>query len=117
MFDEVPELTPEESAVYEWQMWIPGFGETAQRKLKAASVLISRVGGLGGLVAYELAAAGVGKLVIAHGGNLKLSDLNRQILMEHAGLGTPRIEMVERRLKALNPRLELTCVNENIKAS
>ena len=45
------ELTEEERAIYEWQMWVPGIGEAGQRKLKSASVLISRVGGLGGLVA------------------------------------------------------------------
>jgi hypothetical protein len=54
-------------------------GEEGQRKLKATSVLISRVGGLGGLVALELAAAGVGRLVLAHGGDLQPSDLNRQL--------------------------------------
>ena len=45
---DLPELTPEERAVYEWQMWVPGVGEIGQRKLKAASVLVSRIGGLGG---------------------------------------------------------------------
>ncbi len=55
-----PPLTDEERAIYEWQMWVPGFGEEGQRKLKGASALISRCGGLGGLVAYELAAAGAG---------------------------------------------------------
>ena len=68
------ELTPEERAIYEWQMWLPGFGEEGQRKLKSASVLISRVGGLGGIVAYQLAAAGVGRLVLAMGGKVKPSD-------------------------------------------
>ena len=56
----MPELSDEERARYEWQMWHEGMGDEGQRKLKAATVLISRVGGLGGLVAYELAAAGVG---------------------------------------------------------
>ena len=44
-------LTPEEKATYEWQLWVPGFGEAGQEKLKGASVLITRVGGLGSLVA------------------------------------------------------------------
>ena len=56
-------LTPEERDTYEWQMWVPGVGEEGQRKLKGATVLVTRVGGLGGLVAYELAAAGVGRLI------------------------------------------------------
>lgn len=107
-------LTEEEKAVYEWQMWTPDFGEEGQERLRASSVLISRVGGLGSVVAYELAAAGIGRLILAHGGNIKPSDLNRQLLMTHAALGTPRIESIERRLLDLNPRLELELHGENV---
>ena len=98
-------LTDEERAIYEWQMWVPDLGEAGQQKLKNASVMISRVGGVGSVVAYELAAAGVGKLVLAHAGNVKPSDLNRQLLMTHDWIGKPRIESIERRLLELNPRL------------
>lgn len=107
-------LTDEERAVYEWQIWVEDFGEAGQQKLKNASVLVSRVGGLGSVVAYELAAAGVGKLVLAHAGNVKPSDLNRQLLMTHAGLGKSRVESAARRLKELNPRLEVVPVGENL---
>jgi len=107
-------LTLDEKATYEWQMWVPGFGEAGQQKLKNASVLISRCGGLGSVVAYELAAAGVGRLVLAHAGNVKPSDLNRQILMTHAQLGKSRVECAERRLKELNPRLKVLAIPENI---
>lgn len=114
MLERREPLTDAERAVYEWQLWTPGFGEEGQERLKAARVLISRVGGLGSVVAYELAAAGVGTLVLAHGGDIKPSDLNRQLLMTHEGLGTPRIDSIERRLKDLNPRLKTVCVGENI---
>lgn len=109
-----PELTTGERAIYEWQMWLPGFGEAAQRRLKGASVLVSRVGGLGGNVAYQLAAAGVGRLILAHAGDLRPSDLNRQLLQTHDRIGRPRIESIVRRLHDLNPRLEITAVAENI---
>ncbi|MCE3016605.1 MAG: HesA/MoeB/ThiF family protein [Pirellula sp.] len=112
--DGLPSLTDIERSVYEWQMWIRDFGDVAQRKLKGASVLVSRVGGVGGAVAYELAAAGVGKLVLAHGGNLKPSDLNRQLLMTHDWIGKPRIESIQRRLQELNPRLEIIAIDTNI---
>lgn len=107
-------LTDEERAVYEWQIWVDDFRETGQETLKNSSILVSRVGGLGSVVAYELAAAGVGKLVLAHAGNVKPSDLNRQLLMTHDWLGKPRIESAQRRLKELNPRLEIVAVGENI---
>lgn len=110
----VPPLTDEERETYAWQLDVRDFGDAGQQKLKSASVLISRVGGLGGVVAYELAAAGVGRLILAHGGNLRRSDLNRQLLMTHDWLGKPRIESATRRLQELNPRLEIVPIAENL---
>jgi molybdopterin-synthase adenylyltransferase len=107
-------LTDEERAIYEWQMWVPGVGEEGQQKLKGASVLISRAGGLGGVVAYELAAAGVGRIVLAHGGNVKHSDLNRQLLMTYDWLDKPRVESAARRLRELNPFIEVVAVPEQV---
>ncbi len=107
-------LSDEERAVYEWQMWVPGFGEAGQRKLRDSSVLISRTGGLGGLVAYQLAAAGIGRLVLAHAGNVRPSDLNRQLLMTHASIGSSRVASARERLLQLNPRMEIEAVSENI---
>jgi len=110
----LPDLTPEERARYEWQMWVPGLGEDGQRKLKAATVLISRVGGLGGLVALQLAAAGVGRLILAHGGRLKAADLNRQLLQTTEHIGQPRMESILRRLRELNPGVTLEGHAENM---
>jgi molybdopterin/thiamine biosynthesis adenylyltransferase len=107
-------LNDEERTVYEWQMWVRDFGQAGQERLKGSAVLVSRVGGLGGAVAYQLAAAGVGKLVLAHAGNVKPSDLNRQLLMTHDWLGKPRVEIAARRLKDLNPRLDVVTVAQNV---
>jgi molybdopterin/thiamine biosynthesis adenylyltransferase len=76
-----PELDEAERGRYTWQMWVPDFGESGQRRLKGATVLVSRIGGVGGTAALQLAAAGIGKLILAHGGDLRLNDLNRQLLM------------------------------------
>jgi molybdopterin/thiamine biosynthesis adenylyltransferase len=114
---ELPELTADERARYEWQLWVEGFGEAGQRKLKGATVLVSRVGGVGGCAAYQLAAAGVGRLILAHAGDLKASDLNRQLLMTTDWLGKPRIDSAVRRLRELNPGIEIIGVPENISES
>src|SRR5215468_8276455 len=99
----LPPLTYDERAIYEWQMWVPDFGEMGQRKLKSSSVLISRCGGVGGTVAYYLAAAGIGRLVLAHAGPIRANDLNRQILMTEPSVGTLRVESAAKRLRELNP--------------
>ena len=114
--DQAPELSDHEREVYSWQLTVPGHGEAGQQALRGSSVLVSRIGGLGSVVALELAAAGVGRLVLAHAGDVQPSDLNRQLLMTHDSIGGPRIESAERRLKELNPRLETLCIAENIQA-
>src|SRR5436189_2727908 len=95
-------LTPDERAIYEWQLWVEGFGEAGQLRLKNATVLVSRCGGVGGTLALHLAAAGVGRLILAHAGNLRANDLNRQLLMSPAGLGKSRVEQAAERLRAFN---------------
>lgn len=107
-------LTDAERALYEWQLWVTGFGEPGQQLLKGSSVLVSRCGGVGGMVAYELAAAGVGRLVLAHAGNLRPSDLNRQLLMSHDGLGRARVDLAAERLRELNPHVQIETVPENV---
>lgn len=107
-------LDDEERAIYQWQMWMPGLGEEGQRKLKSASVMVSRCGGVGGAAATYLAAAGVGRLLIAHAGDVRPSDLHRQTLMTHDWIGKPRVESIRRRLQAMNPRVQVDTVAENV---
>lgn len=114
MKSPLPDLTGDDRARYEWQMWVPGFGEEGQRRLKASTALVSRAGGVGGTVAYHLAAAGIGRLLLAHGGTLKPSDLNRQLLMTTDWIGKPRIASAARRLADLNPNVEILAVPENV---
>jgi molybdopterin/thiamine biosynthesis adenylyltransferase len=114
---KLPELTAEELERYEWQIATPGFGEIGQRRLKGATVLVSRIGGVGGTVAMQLAAAGVGRLILAHGGNLRRNDLNRQLLMQTADIGQPRIDSARARLHALNPHVAVETIGENIHAA
>jgi molybdopterin/thiamine biosynthesis adenylyltransferase len=98
-------------------MWVPDFGVAGQTKLAAASVLVSRLGGVGGAAALYLAAAGVGRLVLAHAGNLTPPDLNRQMLMTHDWLGRPRVLCAAQRLRDLNPDLVIETHETNISAA
>jgi molybdopterin/thiamine biosynthesis adenylyltransferase len=117
IMSQLPELSPDERSRYEWQLWISGFGEAGQRRLKAATVFISRIGGVGGTVAMQLAAAGIGRLILAHAGDLRLNDLNRQLLMTTGGIGKPRIESAMRQLHDLNPHVAVESIGENVSAT
>jgi molybdopterin/thiamine biosynthesis adenylyltransferase len=106
------ELTDLDREIFKRQMQIPGFGEEAQRKLKNSSALVTRVGGLGGPAALYLAMAGIGKLIIVHGGTLTRSNLNRQILMRHDYVGKPRIECATELFARLHPECEVVAIGE-----
>lgn len=106
-------LSDADRATYEWQLEIPDFGEEGQLKLKATTALVSRVGGLGGPLALSLAAAGVGTIILVHGGDLKEPDLNRQILMSRHWLGKPRVECAAETIARFKPETDVIAVNEN----
>lgn len=107
-------LSPAELDRYAWQLGVTDLGVAGQRRLKQASVLVSRIGGVGGTAALYLAAAGVGRLVLAHAGPVRRDDLNRQVLMSTPELGRPRIEVAAERLAALNPHVVVETVGENV---
>ncbi len=111
-----PELLPEERDRYEWQLWVQGYGEQGQRRLKGTTAFVSRIGGVGGVVALQLAAAGVGRLILAHAGDVRPNDLNRQLLMTTDWIGKPRIESAARRLRELNPHVVVETYGENVNA-
>ncbi|MGB8702385.1 MAG: HesA/MoeB/ThiF family protein [Thermosynechococcaceae cyanobacterium] len=107
-------LSPIERERYRRQMMLPGFGESAQERLKASTVLVTGVGGLGGTAALYLAVAGVGKLILVRGGTLRLDDMNRQVLMTDDWVGQPRVTKAQETLQAINPDVAVEAVYEYV---
>ena len=111
---EQSELNLFELERYSRQIRIEGFGVESQRRLKASTVMISRVGGVGGTVAVNLAYAGVGKLVIAHAGKVVPEYLNRWHLAVPSDIDRPCTEVFAERLKTINPDIHVVTLPENI---
>ena len=72
-------LSPDELHRYARQIGPGVLSAEGQSRLKRSAVLITRAGGMGGPAALCLTMAGVGRVVIAHGGEMTSPDLNRQV--------------------------------------
>jgi molybdopterin/thiamine biosynthesis adenylyltransferase len=90
---------------YSRHLRLPQVGLDGQRRLAASRVLLVGAGGLGSPAAFYLAAAGVGRLVIADDDVVDRSNLQRQILHTEARIGVPKVESARIALGALNPRV------------
>jgi molybdopterin/thiamine biosynthesis adenylyltransferase len=110
----VQQLSQAELERYRRQMMLPGFGEEAQQRLKNSTVLVTGVGGLGGTAALYLAVAGVGRLILMRGGDLRLDDMNRQVLMTHDWVGKPRVFKAKQTLQAINPDVQVDAVYQYV---
>lgn len=97
----------EELARYDRHIIIPGFGLEAQKKLKAAKVLVIGSGGLGSPVLLYLAAAGVGTLGIVDFDVVDDSNLQRQVLFGVDQVGELKVNAARKRLQSLNPNIEI----------
>src|SRR5271165_2312639 len=98
----LPPLTPDERLRYDRQMGPGVLTEEGQRRLKAATALVTRAGGVGGPAALALVMAGVGRVIIAHPGELESPDLNRQLLGAETGLGGKRVCQFAAHLRRMN---------------
>ena len=84
--------------------------------LNKACVGIAGAGGLGSVVAQNLARAGVGKLVIADFDKIEPSNLNRQ-RFSISQLGMVKVKALCRNIKGFNPFIEIVTVNEKVTES
>lgn len=97
----------DEIARYSRHLIIPEFNLEGQRKLKAAKVLVVGAGGLGSPVLQYLAAAGVGTIGIVDQDTVDASNLQRQVLYGVEDLGQSKAQTAARRVRSLNPHLEV----------
>jgi len=82
-------------------------------KLKGACIGVAGCGGLGSVVAENLARAGVGRLVIADCDVVEPSNLNRQRYFV-SQIGMPKADALAENLRQANPCAAITAVRERV---
>jgi adenylyltransferase/sulfurtransferase len=99
---------------YSRHILLPEIDLEGQERLIKASVLIVGLGGLGSAVSLYLAAAGVGRLVVADFDRVDLANLQRQVLYDSVDVGRPKVDVAAQRLAALNPDCRITPIERRL---
>lgn len=105
------ELSDEEMLRYNRQIILRGFDFDGQERLKASSVLVVGLGGLGCAAAQYLAAAGIGALTLLDFDTVSLSNLQRQILHRHQRIGMAKVASAQIALSEINPHLGIATID------
>lgn len=100
-------LSPNELERYQKHLQLPQVGIKGQQRLKAGSVLVVGVGGLGSPAALYMAAAGVGRIGLVDDDRVALSNLQRQVLHSVQTLGEAKPSSGAKTLLNLNPEIEV----------
>lgn len=100
-------LTDIELLRYKKHLQLSQVGREGQQKLKAASVLVVGVGGLGSPVLMYLAGAGVGHITIFDDDRVSLSNLSRQVIHTTNNLEVLKVDSARMRLQEINPEIKV----------
>jgi adenylyltransferase/sulfurtransferase len=103
-------LSDEQLMRYNRQILLHDFDVAGQERLQQSRVLVVGLGGLGCPAALYLAAAGVGKLLLADGDDVELSNLQRQIAHRGEDIGTNKARSAAAAITSLNPEVQLEVI-------
>ncbi|HEU5066119.1 MAG TPA: molybdopterin-synthase adenylyltransferase MoeB [Gaiellaceae bacterium] len=107
-------LDDEQRRRYSRHLLIPEIGPAGQQRLLEAKVLLIGAGGLGSPAALYLAAAGIGRLGIVDDDVVDETNLQRQVLHSTAALDEPKVDSAVRRVRELNPDVEVVPYRERL---
>lgn len=117
LVEPVAELSDTESTRTARHRALAGFGDPAQRRLRASHVAVVGAGGLGSPVILALAAAGVGTLTVIDDDDVDPSNLQRQVLHRVDDVGSPKVESAVRAASALSPETTVVARATRLDAS
>jgi molybdopterin-synthase adenylyltransferase len=109
-------FTDNERERYARHIMLKEIGGPGQQRLKAATVAIVGVGGLGSPAALYLAAAGVGRLRLIDDDDVSLSNLQRQIAFTSDDVDVPKVVSASEAIAALNSNVDLDPRRERLSA-
>jgi adenylyltransferase/sulfurtransferase len=90
------------------------FGLEAQECLAESHALVVGAGGLGSPALMYLASAGTGRITIADGDRVDLTNLQRQIVHREESVGTNKAVSAQRQLRTINSTIRIEAIEKRL---
>lgn len=103
-------MNDEQLLRYSRHILLEEIGIDAQQRLINATALVVGVGGLGSPAAFYLASAGIGRILLADGDRVDLTNLQRQILHRNDRIGMQKTASGKLTLAAINPDVDIVAL-------
>ena len=107
-------MNDEQLLRYSRHILLDPIGIDGQTRIRESRLLIVGAGGLGSPAALYLASAGVGKIKLADGDTVDLTNLQRQILHGQSSLGLAKALSGQTALARINPEVTVVPVTERL---
>ena len=107
-------ITEKQLYRYARQLVMPEIDEDGQKLLLSSKVVILGAGGLGSSVIANLAAAGIGELIICDNDTIDLSNLNRQFIYREQDIGEPKTSQAQRFIENINSDVLVKIIQQTI---
>ncbi|MCE5171737.1 tRNA threonylcarbamoyladenosine dehydratase [Paenibacillus profundus] len=86
-------------------------GPEGLEKLKNSTVAVLGIGGVGSIAAEALARTGVGRIILIDKDVVDITNLNRQIHALTTTVGQKKAELMQERIKLINPDCDAIALN------
>jgi adenylyltransferase/sulfurtransferase len=107
-------MNDEQLLRYSRHILLDQIGIEGQARIVGARVLVVGAGGLGSPAALYLASAGVGRITLADGDTVDLTNLQRQILHTQDRVGQAKALSGQTALSSINPEVSVVPVAERL---
>lgn len=87
-------------------------GHDVTARLRDRHVFIAGLGGVGSFAAEAIARAGVGRMTLVDHDVVTASNLNRQLVALRSTVDQPKTEVMEARIRDIDPEIELSIQRE-----
>lgn len=82
-------------------------GDDKFNLIKTTTVLVLGVGGVGSYAVESLVRSGISKIIIVDNDVVDITNLNRQLMTMHSNIGKYKVDILENRIKDINPNCKV----------